>query len=363
MPIERTTSLPNGQSAEPIEPVEIEIVEDVEDSDMPEEFGEMMAMMDHGVNLAEFVDDTELGRMGSRLVEHFKNDKLTRKDWEETYTKGLDLLGLKNEERTEPWDGASGVFHPMLTEAVVRYQSQTIIDMFPASGPVRHKTVGKWDTEKSKQGARVENEMNYQLTENMDEYRAETEFLLFRQPLAGSAFKKINFDEDLGRAVSIFVPAEDFVIRYGASSLRTCSRYTHVQKLEPNEVRKLQVAEFYRDIELPEPAPEFDSVHDKNDDVSQTRPVIEEDDRHTILEMHVDLDLPEPFNDPDGIKRPYVVTIDKSSLEVLAIYRNWREGDSTFGKKIYFVFHFSKYWVHYQLFHLRYNLSFFQTRN
>jgi hypothetical protein len=293
---------------------------------------------DHNSNFAEFLDEDELDSIGSELVDQFNSDRESRKDWARVYMKGLDLLGLKIEDRDQPWPGACGVYHPVLIEAVVRFQAQAITELFPAGGPVRTKIMGHVNEEKIKQASRVEHEMNYQLTENMSEYRDEMEQMLFRVPMAGSAFKKAYFDPMLERPVSMFVPAEDFVVSYGAADLLTADRYTHVMKKSQNDVRKLMVNGFYRDVELPEPAPEFSDIEEKYNELEGESSVgIEDDDRHTILEMHVDYDLPEPYSDPDGIARPYVITIDKSSRTVLSIRKNWFEDDTKKQKREHFV--------------------------
>ena len=292
---------------------------------------------DHDANLAEFIEEADLQSLASELIEDFISDRQSRKDWARSYVKGLDLLGMKIEERTQPWQGASGVFHPILTEATVRFQAQAKGEIFPASGPVRVKLVGKKDYEKVKQGERVEHEMNYLLTEEMTEYRDETEQMLFRLPLAGSSFKKVYYDPIMERPCAMFVPAEDFVVSYGASDLNTCPRYTHVMKKTPNEIVELQVNGFYIDVDLPDPEPDISDIQEKYDEIEGEVAVLEEDDRHTLLEMHVDLLMPDPFEDEDGIARPYIVTIDKSSETILAIRRNWYEDDSKKRKRQHFV--------------------------
>ena len=302
------------------------------------EMQEDMIGPDHDSNLAEFIDDDDLDEIGSDLIGHFKSDRESRKDWARSYIKGLDLMGFKMEERDQPWPGACGVFHPVLTESVVRFQAQAITELFPASGPVRTKVLGTMDEAKIKQASRVEHEMNYQLTENMSEYRDEFEQMLFKLPLAGSAFKKVYYDPTLERPVAMFVPAEDFVVSYGASDLNTADRYTHVMKKSPNELLKMMVNGFYRDVDLPDPAPEYSDIEEKYDDLGGETPYgIDDDDRHTILEMHVDYDLPEPFGDPDGIARPHVITLDKSSGTILSIRRNWFEDNPKKHKRHYFV--------------------------
>ena len=296
--------------------------------------------LEHDTNFAELMDEKELDEIASDLVESFVTDRLSRKEWANAYIKGLDLLGMKIEERTMPWQGASGVFHPMLSEAVVRFQAQAMSEMMPAAGPANTKIVGKMTRDKFEQSVRVKNELNYLITEEMVEYRDEMEQMTFQLPLAGSAFKKVYYDPILERPVSVFVPAEDFVISYGASSLEACPRYTHVMKKDLNEVRKLQVAGFYLDVELPDPVAEPSEIQDKYDEIEGSEGSITEDDRHTLLEMHVDIDLPEPYEDADGISRPYVVTIDLSSKTILSIRRNWYEGDEKKRKRMHFT-HYS----------------------
>lgn len=291
----------------------------------------------HDANLAEFIDDDELKIMASDLVADFQADRESRSDWARAYVKGLDLLGMKVEDRQQPWSGASGVFHPLLTEAVVRFQAQAMGEIFPASGPVRTKIVGKQTPDKTDQANRVQNEMNYLLTEEMSEYRDEMEQMLFKLPIAGSAFKKVYYDPLMERPCAMFVPSEDFVASYGASDLKTCPRYTHVMKKTANEVLQLQVNGFYKEVDLPDPAPDYSDIQEKYDELDGEEAIIEDDDRHTILEMHVDLNMPEEFEDPDGIARPYVVTIDKSSSTILAIRRNWYEEDEKKKKRMHFV--------------------------
>ena len=293
-------------------------------------------------NLTDYVDEDELDRLGSKLISDYIGDKDSRKDWEETYIKGLDQLGLKIEERTTPWAGACGVFHPMLSEAVIRFQSQSISEMFPAQGPVRTKIVGKLTDEKEKQAQRVEDYLNYMLTHEMSEYRTETEKMLFSLPLAGSAFRKVYYDPNMDRPCSIFVPAEDVVVNYGASDLTTCERTTHVMRKSTNEVRKMQVSGFYRDIELPEPQSNYSEINKKYDEITGEANTFNYDDRHTILEMLVDLDLP-GFEDTNesgeetGIALPYVATVDYPSGNILSIRRNWYEDDEAKMRRMHFV--------------------------
>jgi hypothetical protein len=292
----------------------------------------------HDSNLAEFMDDSELEKIASELVDQFHTDRESRKDWARTYVKGLDLLGLKIEDRDQPWPGACGVFHPVLLEAVIRFQAQAVTEIFPASGPVRTQIIGVMNEEKAKQANRVETEMNYLATEVMTEYRDETEQMLFKLPLAGSAFKKVYYDPLMERPVAMLVTAEDFVVSYGAADLDTADRYTHVMKKSANDVLKYMVSGFYRDVDLPDPAPEYSDIETKYDELDGESSVsLEDDDRYTLLEMHVDLDLPEPFSDEHGIARPYVVTVDKSSRTILSIRRNWYEDDEKKRKRQHFV--------------------------
>jgi len=291
-------------------------------------------------NLAEYMDDKELAMLSSDLIDDFDKDTMDRKDWIKTYVEGLKLLGLKYEDRTEPWQGACGVFHPMLTESVVRFQSEGISETFPAMGPVKTKIIGKDSPEAEDAAARVQEDMNYQLTEVMVEYRPEHEKMLWNLPLAGSAFKKVYYDPSKGRQAAVFIPAEDIVVPYGATSLETAERVTHVMRKTKNEVLRLQNAGFYADVELGDPGYELDDIEKQKaeeDGMSATQ-----DDRYRILEMHVDLDLPgfehtDKKGKPTGIALPYVVTIEKQTGTVLAIRRNWYEDDELHLKRQHFV--------------------------
>jgi len=300
-----------------------------------------LGMLPHDANLADVVDDAELSVIASELVGQFKSDKESRADWERAYVDGLDLLGLKNEDRTTPWDGACGVFHPLLSESVIKFQSQSIQELFPASGPVKTSVVGAITDDKEKQAYRVQNYLNYLLTEKMTEYRSETEKMLFSLPLAGSAFRKIYYDPSMGRPCSMFVPAEDFVVSYGASDLTTCERATHIMKRTSNEIRKLQVSGFYKDIELGAPSNDVDRVEEKYNRLTGDSASYDLDSRHTILEMQVNLDLvgfeDKEGGEPTGIALPYVVSIDLGSREILSIRRNWYEGDNLKTKREHFV--------------------------
>jgi len=292
---------------------------------------------DHDSNLADFIDESELQSMASDLIADFHSDRESRADWARAYVKGLDLLGMKIEERSQPWAGASGVFHPVLTEAVVRFQAQAMGELYPASGPVKTKIMGKLTPEKTEQADRVQTEMNYLLTEEMTEYRDELEQMLFKLPLAGSAFKKIYYDPLMDKPCAVFVPSEDFIASYGTTDLMSCPRYTHVMKKTKNEILSLQVNGFYRDVEIPDAAPDFTDIQEKYDELDGESAVLEDDDRHTLLEMHVDMNMPDELDDPDGIARPYVITIEKSSREILAIRKNWYEDDEKKRKRLHFV--------------------------
>ena len=285
----------------------------------------------HSANLADTMDEADLESLSSELISQYTSDRGSRKQWETTYTKGLKLLGLEIEERSQPWAGACGVFHPVLTESVIRFQAHSIMETFPAAGPVRTQILGKIDAKVEAQAQRVQEEMNYQITEVMTNYRSEHEQMLFHLPLAGSAFKKVYYDPDMDRPDSVFVPAEDLVVSYGASDLKTCSRFTHVMKKSQNEVRKLQVMGFYRDVELSEPDADYSQIQKAYDEIQGEDPTVDYDDRHTLLEMHVNIELlgdEDTINgEPSGIALPYVITLDKSSGIVLAVRRNWVEGD------------------------------------
>ena len=292
-------------------------------------------------NLAEYLEDQDLNELAGELVGLFRSDKESRSDWERTYIEGLDLLGLKHEDRTTPWDGACGVFHPLLTEAVIKFQSQSIQELFPASGPVKTTVVGVIDEVKEKQAHRVQDYLNYLVTEKMTEYRSETEKLLFSLPLAGSAFRKVYFDPSMGRPCSMFVPAEDFVVSYGASDLSTCERATHIMKRTSNEVRKLQVSGFYADVDLGKASEDTDEIEHKYQELTGNSSTYDSDSRHTILEMQVDLDIIgfEDMKDGEatGIQLPYVVSIDLTSRQVLSIRRNYYEDDEKMMKREHFV--------------------------
>jgi len=285
-------------------------------------------------NLAEHMDENELQKVASDLMGEVDGDIASRKDWVEMFVKGLEVLGMKYEERTEPWNGACGVYSTILTEAAVRFQSETIIETFPAAGPVKTEIVGAIDKLKEEAAERVRDDMNYQLTEEMPEYRPEHERMLFNLGLAGAAFKKVYFDPSLGRQVSIFVPAEDVIIPYGATSAMDAQRVTHLMRKTKNDIRKLQVEGFYRDIDLGDPVQihtDVEKAKAKDQGYSLT-----DDDRYQVAEIQVDYDLP-GYEDKDGIALPYIITIDRGTSKVLAIRRNWQPDDKKKLKRQHFV--------------------------
>ncbi len=289
-------------------------------------------------NLSEYISDDKLSKFSSDLVNAFEADKDSRKDWEDTYVKGLDMLGFKYEDRTQPFEGASGVVHPLLAESVTQFQAQAYKELLPPSGPVRTQIVGAVTPEIELQSDRVKEYMNYYIMNVMEEFDPEMDQLLFYLPLSGSAFKKVYYDEILKRCVSKFVTSEDCVVNYMATDLEQAERITHCIKMSANEVKKFQVSGFYRDI--PVVSGQVDVTADVQSKVNELEGVSQtnqgEDDEHLILEMHVNADVP-GFEDTSGIKLPYIITIDKFSQKILSIRRNWAEGDLTFKKKSYFV--------------------------
>jgi hypothetical protein len=295
---------------------------------------------DFDANLAEYLDEGYLSSISGDLIDDFGKDQRDRRDWIETYVQGLKLLGLKYEERTEPWQGACGVFHPMLTESVVRFQAEGIMETFPAAGPVKTSIIGKETKENLEASHRVQTDMNYQLTEVMREYRPEHERLLWSLPITGSAFKKVYYDPNKERQASVFIPAEDIVVPYGASDLDNAERITHVMRKSENEIIMLQEVGFYRDIDLGEPSNELDDIEKQKAEENGITAI--QDDRFRILEMHVNLDLKgyehkNKDGEMTGIALPYVVTIEKGSMEVLSIRRNWHEDDELHQKRQHFV--------------------------
>ena len=346
MAIEKSLyELPKGLEAAMADPVEIEIedpesvtigLDGLEIQIKPEE----ESSDDFDANLAEYISDGQLSQIAGDLLGDIDSDIGARKEWMQTYTDGIELLGMKIEERTEPWEGACGVYHPLLSEALVKFQAETVMETLPPAGPVKTVIVGKETPEKMAAADRVQKDMNYQITEEMPEFRPEHERMCWGLGLSGNAFKKVYFDPSLDRQVSVFVPAEDLIVPYGASDLQTAERVTHVMRKTENELRKLQVAGFYRDIDLGEPSTAFDEVEKKIAEKMGFR--ASTDDRYKILEIQVNLDI-EGFEDKDkkgkatGIALPYIVTIEKGSQNVLAIRRNWRPEDETKQKRNHFV--------------------------
>jgi hypothetical protein len=295
---------------------------------------------DFNANLAEYISDKALETLVEDLISDYEDDISARKDWMQTYVDGLELLGMKIEERAEPWEGACGVYHPLLSEALVKFQAETMMATFPAQGPVKTQIIGKETKEKKEAADRVQDDMNYQLTDVMKEYRPEHERMLWGLGLAGNAFKKVYYDPNLERQMAMFIPAEDIVVPYGASSIESAERVTHVMRKTENDLRRLQVAGFYRDVELGDPDNSLDEVEKKIAEKMGFRATT--DDRYKILEMHVDLDLPgyehkDEDGEPTGIALPYVVTLEKGSGIVLAIRRNWNPDDETHQKRQHFV--------------------------
>ena len=323
---------------------EVEIIEE-EDGGATLDFAPNSPEIDQGdfnVNIAELLDDDMLYKISSDLKNNFEDDKSSRSDWEKTYKDGLDLLGFKYEERSKPFAGATGVTHPLLSEAVTQFQAQAYKELLPAGGPVRTQVMGDPTPEVEQQAQRVKEFMNYQITNVMQEFDPELDQLLFHLPLAGSAFKKVYYDGTLERAVSKFIPAEDLVVPYLISDLETCMRITHVVKMKKNDLRKNQVSGFYRDIDIMPSAGEPSDLQEKEDSIVGIEQASFSEEEFNLLEMHVDLDIP-GFEDlgaegtPTGIMLPYIVTIDEDSSEVLSIYRNWNQGDGIRKKKQYFT--------------------------
>ena len=311
-----------------IEDSEAEDVE-VEEEEEDDEFAE---------NLAEDMDDGALTELAGDLLGEFDDDISSRKDWMQTYVDGLELLGMKVDDRTEPWPGACGVYHPLLSEALVKFQAETMMETFPARGPVRTEILGKETPAKKEAAERVEADMNYQLTDVMIEYRPEHERMLWGLGLSGNAFKKVYFDPSLGRQTSMYVPAEDVVVPYGSSNLETSPRVTHVMRKTPNEVKKLQVAGFYRDIELDDPVDTLDEVESAIAERMGFR--ASTDDRYKLLEMQVELELEDDSyrdEEDEGIALPYIVTIEKATQTILSIRRNWNSDDKLKAKRQHFV--------------------------
>ena len=336
MAIEKSLyEMPQGIEQETAETpeIEIEIESDEEMGEEPAIEVEVKIENEFDANLAEEMSEGDLQSISEDIIDLVKQDIDSRKEWERTYREGLELLGLKIEERTEPWDGACGVFHPILSESVVKFQSETILETFPASGPVKTKIIGKITREKEESASRVQDDMNYELTEVMKEYRSEHERLLWNLPITGSAFKKVYFDPSLNRQVAMFIPAEDVIVPYGASDLLSSPRITHRMRKTKNQIRKLQVAGFYRDIELDQPERNVTEIEQKKDE--EIGISIIDEDRHLIYECHIDYDMP-GYESEDGIALPYVVTI-VSTGEVLSIRRNYLEDDPIREKRMHFT--------------------------
>jgi len=327
-------SMPQGQNpflqAAADEPTEFEIEGEPTDALVVIEVEED----GFGENLAERMSEAELQTLGSDLMELVEADITSRKDWVDNYIKGLEVLGLKYEERTEPWTGACGVYSTVLAEAAIRFQSETIMETFPAAGPVKTEIIGEETQDKIDAAARVRTDMNYQLTEKMPEYRPEHERMLFSLGLSGASFKKVYFDTALGRQVSMFIPAEDVIIPYGASDAQTSERVTHIMRKTPNEVKKLQVAGFYREVDLGEPVQTHTDIEKKK--AEHQGFTLTDDNRYQLCEIQVDWEVPGD-EDPNGIARPYIVTLEKGTNKVLSVYRNWEEDDENQLKRQHFV--------------------------
>ena len=329
-------------------PTDVQLVEDIGAEITPTEDGgaivgameEEQIAVDFSSNLAEALDENELNSLSSELRQQYEDDKESRSDWIDSYTKGLDLLGFKYNERSQPFQGASGVTHPLLAESVTQFQSQAYKELLPAGGPVKCNIIGDVTTEVEQQAQRVKDYMNYLITDEMEDYDPDMDQLLFYLPLAGSSFKKVYYDADLARPVAKFVPAEDLVVPYLSTDLDTCERVTHIVKMTSNDLRKAQFAGFYRDVELNDPYEEESKTQEKYNDIQgETKPA--NTDIYTLLEIHCDLDIP-GFEDmdqgePTGIKIPYIVTIEEGSGKVLSIYRNYRQDDPTKRKTEYFI--------------------------
>ena len=340
-----TQGMGEGADAPVAQAADVEVeIEHLADGGVTIQFGEDptdTGDIPFDANLAEYMDAGELLTLASDLITSIGDDEMGRADWERTYKKGLELLGLKIEERTTPWAGACSVASPLITEAVVRFQSETVTETFPARGPVRTRILGRETPAKKEAAARIEEDMNYQLTERMTEFRPEHERLLWSLPAAGSAFKKVYDDPNLGRPTSIFVPAEDVLLPYGVSDINTaCPRLTHRMRCTKNDFKKYVANSFYRDVSLPDPTRTSTDIQDAKD--RQTGFSSINDDRYTFYEVVTEIDLP-GFEDMNaacectGIARPYIITIDKDSSEVLAIRRNWKEGDKLFRARQHFV--------------------------
>ena len=296
---------------------------------------DMGDMMPFDANLAEGMEATDLNELADDLVGLVSADIDSRKDWADTFVKGLDVLGFKYEERTDPWEGACGVYSTVLAEAAIRFQAETMSETFPAAGPVKVKVVGLEDKDKEESAKRVKADMNYELTERMVEYRPEHERLLYSLGLAGSAFKKVYFDPNMGRQVALYIPAEDVVVPYGASHIETAERVTHIMRKTKNEMKKLQVSGFYRDVDLGDPQAYHTDIEERK--AEEGGYSIQDDNRYSIYEIHADLVIEASGDSEDGIAKPYVVTLERGTNEILAIRRNWNPEDSLTLKRQHFV--------------------------
>ena len=340
-----------GIPVDDLEEEEIEVIEEEPEEIIEEEDGSVVLQFEEAIqeelmaepdaNLAEMLDERVLMDISSELIDYYEDDKSGREDWEDAYRNGLDLLGVKYEDREEPFRGASGVTHPVIAEAVTQFQAQAYKELLPSSGPVRTQVVGAATPEVESQSQRVQEFMNYQIVHVMEEYDPEMDRLLFHLPLAGSAFKKVYFDDMLDRAVSRFVPADDLIVPYNATDLLSASRVTHVIRMNLNTIRKNQAAGFYRDIEL-KAYEEDDEIKEKERELMGIQKTMDDQDC-TLLEVHTDLDLPgfehkSPLDGENtGIKLPYIITIDEGSTKILSIRRNWQEGDEYYRKLQYFT--------------------------
>jgi len=333
---------PQGINGEDVSALEVEIVNPdmvtLDDGSMevtiiPEPEGVMTGAFDE--NIAEVLEEDQLTSISNELLGLIDSDVDSRKDWADTFVKGLDVLGFKHEERTEPWEGACGVYSNVLAEAAIRFQAETMSETFPAQGPVKTKILGQETKEKMEASERVKSDMNYQLTENMVEYRSEHERLLYNLGLSGNAFKKVYYDPNLERQVSIFVPAEDIVVPYGASDLETCERVTHVMRKTRNELRKLQVNGFYRDIDLGEPQSYHSDIEERK--AEEGGYSLTDDDRYSIYEVHAEIVIDGIDDSDNDIAKPYVIAMDRGSGEILSIRRNWDQEDELSLKRQHFV--------------------------
>ena len=353
MAVEQNPFLPEEEIKElrresPVLETEGEVVQfsPTDDGGVEVEFGDteieadllIIAEQDHYANLAEFLEEDDLVEIGNAVIDNYEADKESREEWEQAFENGLDLLGLKLQETTEPFDGACTAVHPLLIESAVKFQSRASQELFPPAGPVRSQVIGANTIAREEQAQRVKQFMNYQLTQQMPEYFDEFERMLFHLPLIGSAFKKIYFDQVKNRPVSEFVPVDHFYVSYYATDLRTAERYTHVIYRSPNDFRKDVVSGMYIDVDIGEPyAPEVTSMNQKIDNIMGITPSLEEDPQYVLLEQHCNIDLPEPYGDPSGVALPYVVTVDLTSKQVLSIKRNYKPEDPTKERILHFT--------------------------